>query len=136
MEYHPNVSIVGGPTNIVGLRIGSPYAGWSLLPLVSGHMTNFSPIKLTWDHKIILATVFVEGDPEEGGGMYTALLDTERSNDWVLGKRFATERLDRCTPVIYGEHPYVEERKKYTGTQWGWDYSYCENYPEPPGGYP
>lgn len=136
MEYHPNVSITGGPTNIVGLRLGSPYAGWVALPTVAGHMTNFSPIMISAARKIILATVFVEGAPEDGGGMYTALLDTNRSPTWIMGTRFSETRLDRCTPVVYGEHPYVEERKKYAGTQWGWDYSYCENYPEPPGGYP
>jgi hypothetical protein len=128
----------GEETDIVNLKYGSPYASWVAFPFFDEgvKLTNFIPIKVTWEHKILLATIYKELDPQDGGGMYTALLDTEKSSDWIIGQRFSETRLDRCSPTVFGEHPYVEERKKYGGTQWGWDYSYCRNYEEPPGGYP
>jgi hypothetical protein len=128
----------GEDTDIIRLKYGSPFASWIDFPFFDEgvRMTNFTPIKITWDHRILLATIYKELDPQEGGGMYTALLDTEKSSDWIIGQRFSETRLDRCSPTVFGEHPYVEERKKYGGTQWGWDYSYCRNYEEPPGGYP
>lgn len=128
----------GEETDIKRFKYGTPFATWADFPFFDEgvRLTNFVPIKITWDHRIVLATIYKELDPQDGGGMYTALLDTEKSDDWIIGTRFSETRLDRCTPTVFGEHPYVEERKKYTGTQWGWDYSYCRNYEEPPEGYP
>jgi len=76
----------------------------------------------------VLASIYVEGDPENGGGTYGAILDTELDSDWIIGKRFSEERLDRCVPIIFGDHPYVKEHMRYTGTQWGWDYTVSDNY--------
>jgi len=118
------------PIRIVKFKFGSPYSGWIDFPTPPGILTGFTPIKITWDHRIVLASVYVEGEPESGGGTYGAILDTEKDSDWLLGKRFSEERLDRCTPAIFGEHPYVQERMKYGGTQWGWDYTYSDNYPQ------
>jgi hypothetical protein len=138
MYWEEAMRFGGEDTDIIRLKYGSPFASWIDFPFFDEgvRMTNFTPIKITWDHRIILATIYKELDPQEGGGMYTALLDTEKSSDWIIGQRFSETRLDRCSPTVFGEHPYVEERKKYGGTQWGWDYSYCRNYEEPPGGYP
>ena len=128
----------GEQTDIINFRYGSPLTIWVPFPALDTgwHMTNFTPIKVSFAHRIILAVAYKEGTAEDGAGMYTLLLDTQKSSSWIIGSRFSETRLDRCSPTVFGEHPYVEERKKYGGTQWGWDYSYCRNYEEPPGGYP
>jgi hypothetical protein len=115
------------PTTIYKFKFGSPYSGWIDFPTAPGKITGFTPVKITWDHRIVLASVYIAG---ENGGTFSMLLDTEKNSDWILGSRFSTERLDRCTPAIFGEHPYVRERMRYTGTQWAWDYTISDNYPQ------
>lgn len=115
------------PMKIIKFKYGSPYASWVDFPPLPGELTGFTPIKISWDHRIVLASVYIN-DPQTGG-TFAALLDTELDSDWILGERISPDRLDRTTPAIFGDHPYVQERMKYGGTQWGWDYTVCDNYP-------
>lgn len=115
------------PMKIVRFKYGSPYASWIDFPTPPGELTGFTPIKISWDHRIVLASVYIN-DPQNGG-TFAAILDTALDNDWVLGERISADRLDRTTPAIFGDHPYVQERIKYGGTQWAWDYTVCDNYP-------
>jgi hypothetical protein len=134
--YWEEEMLYGGEyTDINLLSFGSPWIGWTPIASFGAgiHLTSFTPIVVEAGKKIIIGTVFIEG---EDGGMRTALLDTTRQSDWFIGNKFSDTRVDRCSATVFGDHPYVELRKQYTGTQWGWDYSYCKNYEEPPEGYP
>lgn len=128
LYWEEELAFGGYETNILNLKYGSPYAGWLDFPPLGADysLVNFTPIKMTWDERIFLGILHKHSGLNQG--MYTALLDTNRSTSWFVGKQFKDSRIDRCVPTVFGEHPYVETRKSYHGTQFAWENSYSDNF--------
>jgi hypothetical protein len=110
-------------TNVENLQYGSPLNGvWTaLISLPAGiELITFQVIEFTADSKIILGVAFKPGDD---GGTCVVLYDSSRNElEWSVGRPFTPERLERASATVFGDHPYVEKRKRYAGTSYAWSF--------------
>ncbi len=114
-------------SKIYNIRYGQPFGGiWSVLPLppIDYDVSSFTVYTFTAEEQILQAVLYRNDPDPDLGGMYTALFDTNKSNDWIIGKRFAADRLERCQVQVYGEHPYTLKQREYRGTRFGWPFLY------------
>jgi hypothetical protein len=116
-------SLASEYTNVENLHYGTPLNGtWTAFPSLPAGVVlmSFQVIEFTALVQIILGVGFKAGDD---GGTCVVLFDSTRNAmDWIVGPSFESARLERSCATVFGDHPYVEKRKRYPGTVFAWSF--------------